>query len=195
MIDIKYYEKRKGREKRKKIIKNIMDGWLIALSPVIPHICEEYWHKMGHDNFVSLQLLPEPKETLINKNIEYEVEYVESVLSDITHILELLKKEYKTVYFYTLSESRQKIVGYALERDRKTVMSTLKNKEDLQFANKLYSSNILKKYVQTDEEKVLKNSRKYIEKEIGLKVIINSDYDPNNKKNFALPNKPSIYIE
>lgn len=195
MIDIKYYEKRNGREKRKKIIRDIMEDWLIILSPVMPHICEDYWHKLGYDNFISLQLLPEAKETLINKNIEYEVEYVESILSDITHIIELLKKESNTVYIYTLTDRQQKIVDLALKSDRKAIMSALKNKEDLLFANKLYSNNILKNYRNIDEAKLLKNSREYIEKEIGLKVIINSDYDPKSKKNYALPNKPSIYIE
>ncbi|MEM3811884.1 MAG: class I tRNA ligase family protein, partial [Thermoplasmata archaeon] len=195
MIDIKYYEKRKGKESRRKIIRNIMEDWLISLSPVIPHICEEYWHKLGYENFISLQLFPETNEKLINKNIEYEVEYVESVLSDIMHILELLKNRSNTVYIYTLNEARQHILDLALKEDRKILMSSLKNKEDILFANKLYSGNILKSYRKIDEPELLKESSKYIENEIGLKLVINGDYDPKNKKNYALPNKPSIYIE
>ncbi|MGC8497694.1 MAG: leucine--tRNA ligase [Thermoplasmata archaeon] len=195
LIDIKYYEKRKGKERRRKIIRNILEDWLISLSPVIPHICEEYWHKLGHEDFISLQLFPEPNNKLINKNIEYEVEYVESVLSDIMHILELLKNRSNTVYIYTLTEVRQQIVDLALKEDRKTLMSSLNNKEDLLFANKLYSSNILKSYIKIDEYRLLRDSREYLENEIGLKLVINGDYDPKNKKNYALPNKPSIYIE
>ncbi|MHC1635828.1 MAG: leucine--tRNA ligase, partial [Candidatus Methanospirareceae archaeon] len=77
MNDIRYYEKRTEGDlgRRRRIVRNIMEDWLKILSPIVPHICEEIWHKL-HDSFISLERLPEVKEEFIDEGVEFEEEYL-----------------------------------------------------------------------------------------------------------------------
>ena len=58
MNDIRYYEKRESVERRKRIVRNILEEWLIILSPIVPHICEELWHTFHDKPLLSLSGKP-----------------------------------------------------------------------------------------------------------------------------------------
>ena len=42
-----------------------LQALLAMLSPIAPHICEELWHRLGHDGFVAAADWPEPDESLL----------------------------------------------------------------------------------------------------------------------------------
>jgi leucyl-tRNA synthetase len=46
-----------------------------------------------------------------------------------------------------------------------------------------------------DDERVLTESRGFLEKELGCSVTVNPKEDPQGKARFAAPAKPAIYIE
>ncbi len=195
--DIKKYEKRVGSERRKSVIRKVLEDWLLILSPVMPHICEEYWHRLGHKDYISLQTLPNVKEEYINDTVEAEIGYVERVINDIKEIVEVAKIDVKKIYLYTADKWKWDVLRAINDVPPKDAireaMKVRKGKETATLVKQLLKNKI--KYVEIDEESVLERDKGYIEKAFNAEVVINSSYDPKNKRRFAIPMKPAIYVE
>lgn len=200
MNDVRYYEKRAGVERRKRIVRNVLDDWLIILTPLVPHICEELWHKR-YDTFISLQTLPKVKEELIDDQVEKEEEYMLSLVEDIHEILKVARIKPGKVYLYTAdSETEQwkwalfKALKDVPEREKiKEAMKIRKDKSTVDFVKQLMKSN--QEYFDLNEADILKREIEYLTKEFGCEIGINEESDPKGKKKFALPLKPAIYVE
>ena len=131
--DIRYYERRESPEKRRRIVRNVIEDWLLILSPIVPHICEEEWHKLhgkplqvspswacggtgrardGAEaephSFISLQSLPKLKEAFIDDRVEREEEYLVSLIADIKEILKIARIEPTKIYVYTADADVEK---------------------------------------------------------------------------------------
>jgi len=66
-------------------------------------------------------------------------------------------------------------------------------KEASKFIPKVVKNRIFP--VKIDEKEVLEEAKDFISKETGIDIVIDADYDPQNKKKVAVPGKPGIYIE
>ncbi len=195
--DIREYEKFAGIERRRRITRNIVDDWLLILSPVIPHICEEYWHKLGHDTYISLEKLPKTKEEFINEKIEAEKDYLDGIISDIQEIINVAKIEPERIYIYTAEPWKWEIFKAIKDVSPKDAireaMKIRKDKSTVDFVKKLLKEKL--RYVEIDEHSILLRERAQLENILKAKIEIDSDYDPKQKRRFALPLKPAIYIE
>lgn len=49
-------------ETEEKVLKEGVETLLLLLSPIAPHISEELWHRIGHDELIVLQPVPIPDE-------------------------------------------------------------------------------------------------------------------------------------
>ena len=49
-------------ETEEKVLKEGVETLLLLLSPIAPHISEELWHRIGHDELIVLQPVPTPDE-------------------------------------------------------------------------------------------------------------------------------------
>ncbi len=197
MNDVKEYENFAGTERRKSIIRNIMDEWLLILSPVIPHICEEYWHRIGHNTYISLENLPKIKEEYINEEIEAEKDYLDSVISDIEEIIKVAKIQPHKIYIYTAElwkwDIFRAIKDVSPKEAIKEAMKIRKDKSTVDFVKRLLKEKI--RFVEIDENALLEREKQKIESILGAPIVINPDYDPKSKRKYALPLKPAIYIE
>ncbi len=195
--DVREYEKFTGKERRRRIIKMIMDNWLLILSPVIPHICEEFWHRAGHNTYISLETLPQVKEEFIDDIIEMEKEYLDSILEDIEEIKRVAKIEPEKIFIYTAEpwkwEVWKAIKEVSPKEAIKVAMEIRKDKSTVDFVKRLLKEKI--RFVEIDEENILKKQKALFENMVGAKIYINSEYDPKRKRKYALPLKPAIYIE
>ncbi len=200
MNDIRYYEKRASIERRRRLVKNILDDWLVILSPMVPHICEELWHKR-HDTFISLQTLPAIKEEFIDDQVEREEDYVLSLVSDIQEILKVARIIPHKIYLYTADAESEKwkwelfkALKDVPDKDKiKAAMQLRKDKSTVNFVKQLMKSNL--GYYELTEQEILERERDYLTREFGCTLAINEDYDPKDKKKFTLPLKPAIYVE
>lgn len=61
------------------------------LSPVCPHLAEEFWELIGNEPFVSLQPWPKPDESKIDLAAEAAEGVARSAVNDVRGILELVK--------------------------------------------------------------------------------------------------------
>ena len=215
MNDIKYYEYRESEERRRRIVRNIMADWLIILSPIVPHICEEMWHRSREEKggrreerrlkFISLQTLPEIKEALIDDRVEREEEYLVSLIEDIKEIMKIARITPSKIYIYTAEKWKWEIfkaVKDLPDKDKiKEAMKLRKDKSTVDFVKQVLKNLPSKKtmeehilYFELKEEEVLEREREYLMREFGCEIGINEEYDPKGKKKFAIPLKPAIYV-
>ena len=66
--------------------KSAMEKFILCLSPFAPHISEELWHILGHNDSVVLQKYPDYDDTKLVKNV---IEFVVQVSSKIRGKIEL----------------------------------------------------------------------------------------------------------
>ena len=209
--DIRYYERRESPEKRRRIVRNVIEDWLLILSPIVPHICEEEWHKL-HDkplqgrgaephSFISLQSLPKIQEAFIDDRVEREEEYLVSLIADIKEILKIARIEPTKIYVYTADADEEKwkweifkAIKDLPDKDKiKEAMKLRKDKSTVDFVKRVTKSNL--DYFELNEREILEREKAYLTKEFGCEIGINEEHDPKGKRKFAIPLKPAIYVE
>ncbi|MBN1133345.1 MAG: leucine--tRNA ligase [Methanosarcinaceae archaeon] len=217
--DVKWYQRRGGSA----LLYDIMDTWVRLLSPFTPHLCEEIWETMGHEegDFVSFAAYPVYDESLVDMTAEFAEELVSNTLADIEEIIRVTKMSPKKVILYTSPTWKAEAFRVALlmhKEGRLDVGTLIKSvmagqdikrhgKEVQAFVNKLIpdinSMNTEKIEMLADfdlnEEAILKEASKFLTVEIGCPVkVYNADtpqYDPEKKSRFAVPLRPAIYLE
>ena len=192
--DIKRYRKHSNY---KNAVSGILDKWLIALSPIIPHTSEEYWHRKYGDSKGSVVEQEWPSTTEISDEFLAEIRYVDSVIADIKKILGVSKEQHEKVYIYTAEDWTYDVVKkLASGKKLPEILNDYEDKGKVAgFVKRAMKEGIVKSYADINEVQILKDNLDMISAEVGLDVEINSDYDPANKKQRAIPMRPAIYLE
>ncbi|MGQ4892175.1 MAG: leucine--tRNA ligase [Candidatus Njordarchaeia archaeon] len=214
--NLSHLEKRLGPDEAEKVVRSVLKDWIIMLSPVIPHISEEIWSKIGETGFVSTANWPEPNLDIIDELSEIKEETVINLELDIQEIMRLLKKSpekvkliiasgWKRELFSILNEKfgdRAFKIGEAMGVISKIDKFKPRNKEIVKIIQKIVKNRkLLPKYVISVEEEleILKDAKKYLEKTIGAEVEIVLEEEVTDEKERAkaqqaLPLKPGIII-
>ncbi len=193
---------------------SILEKWLKLLSPVIPHITEELWNKLGHQGFLSTESWPKPDLTLINKDIESAINIVERTISDVRDILRVLKQAKPSkVYIYVGPEEWQyrvcKLVANVPPSTKLSdiIRNVMKDPEIRRYGKRavdivkaIIDGRIPREVPSRDTElSTFRELQGFISHELGLEVYIENalapKYDPKGKAKVALPGRPGIYIE
>ncbi len=200
-------------DEAKYVLNYVIERWIKMLQPVIPHTCEEIWHKMGKMTYISLELWPSPGP--LNWEIINAFEILERTLEDIRNILRGRDETPKKIYIYVgPSLDMYEIVNTLIEMlekgmDMRSIMRELsKNEKYRKIMNKV--NDILRKLISGTiprirtfkdvEYEVFKSCEKYISYKLGgIEVEVqdaeNPTYDPAGKARQALPGRPAIYVE
>jgi len=86
----------------KKINKKTTEVFLTLISPFCPHIAEELWAKLKNKGFISASSWPKYESKKINEKFEKEEQAQEKLREDIRNIINILKKQPKNIYIYTI---------------------------------------------------------------------------------------------
>ncbi|MGC8585552.1 MAG: leucine--tRNA ligase [Thermoplasmata archaeon] len=190
MNDIKYYEKRENPEKRACVLKVILEDWLKIVAPIIPHTAEEYWNRLGKNSFISLERLDEMKE--YDRNLILSIQYIENLIEDIKNIINVSKIVPDKIYIYLADERKRELLKI-LKEDKNRAFREAKGKDEISILKQAlaqqYSS-----VEDLDEEDSIRNNYEYLKRMFSAEIVINPSDDPGNKKRYALPGKPSIFI-
>ncbi len=188
--DIKRYRKSSDF---KEAVSGILDEWLIALSPIIPHTCEEYWSRRN-EGYVSLQKWPEAE---LDERFILEEKLVNKVIDDIRSIVSVSKQPFKKAYIYTAEGWKFDVVeGLANGEKPGEIIKRYEDKKAVSsFIKQAMREGLTREFRRVDELEVLENNRERISKETGLEIEVNSNYDPAGKSKRALPMRPAIYLE
>ncbi len=217
--DIKWYQRRGGSA----VLYDVLNRWVRLMAPFIPHICEEIWSGMGHDEneFVSLAAYPVFMPEYIDNDAELAEELIVNTLSDIEEIIKVTKLSPKKAVLYTSPQWKNDAFKLAIsmqnggELNPGKLIKTLMAEPD----NRRYGKEI-PKYVQKmvpdissmkterfemlndfklDEKKTLEENIECLVNEIGCPIEVYTadepEYDPEKKSRFASPLRPAIYLE
>lgn len=196
MSDVRWYLRRGGEN-----LGLILDDWLKLIAPFAPHIAEEIW-SWKHDTFISQEDYPEFDETKIYSGAERTEEYVANLVEDMREVLKFV--DAKELHVSPAEDWKKEVLKVVLDSSdmseaMKKIMSDGKFKEKAKevsaFAKKMFHKKEGKEFVELDEGKVIENSKDFLEKELGVKILMDSENIPEDKLKAATPGKPAIYAE
>lgn len=197
MADVRWYLRRGGEN-----LGVIFDDWLKLLAPFAPHICEELWH-LKHDTFISLEDYPEFDESKIDVGAEAIEEYLKTLIEDAKEILKFVE-EPKEIYISPAEEWKKEVVNIVLRcNNMKDAMKEIMSNEKFKKMSKEVSAFVKRAFkekkdgllvFEINEFEVIKENIKFLEKELGVKVSLDSDKIPESKKKAAMPGKPAIFV-
>ncbi|MFB6470045.1 MAG: leucine--tRNA ligase [Vulcanisaeta sp. AZ3] len=192
----------------------VLERWIKLLQPMIPHITEEAWHRVGNASFVSLEPWPEYDEGLINDELDIALDIIERTIDDIQEILKVTKITPKTIHIYVgPPNDYYEIINEAAKMvsEGKTmgeiIRAIIAKPEYRRIADKV--ANLISRYIDgTIPRKVVRRDMElmtfkeltaYIKYRVGVDIVIqdalNPTYDPSNRAKNALPGRPAIYVE
>jgi leucyl-tRNA synthetase len=203
--DLERYEKRGGESGQN--IKTALDIWLRALSPFIPHVCEEVWEKFGK-GLVSAADWPKVDESKIDKKAEMSESLVMGVEADLKKVMELAKITPKKITIIIAPDWKRAVYDKAKSMKNanlliKEVMqdSNVKKRGQeaaayVQYLGK-HSQELLSDILNTSEEiEALDDAKDYLGRQFNSDVVIESaDASANPKAKSAVPFKPAIFVE
>jgi leucyl-tRNA synthetase len=216
--NLQWYIKRGG--KNTDLLNEFIQTWIKLMSPITPHLSEEIWHKTNK-SFIADESYPKFDSNKIFEKEEAGEYLISKVTDDISEILKVTKIKPKKIYIYTspswkneifrkiikISESEKPNVGQIIKDAMLDPKMKENAKEVSQYISKLPSEVMKlndtdkKRFkIKINEQDYLDNSNEYLKKIFSCDIQIfdaekKEIYDPLNKKRFAAPLKPAIYVE
>ncbi len=187
MNDLRRVEKRGGSINS--AVGAVMKDWLIALSAVMPHTCEEYWNRYIEDSFVSVQTLEDDYSSMIDGSLIHKEAYLDSVIEDVRSIISVTGREPKSIRIKAASEEAIEFVKTVNENRMKDVKAEQKH-----LIPEFMKVKKLVNIPSFGELAFLKESSSYIGSVFNCPVeVAAGDLMEKGKK--AWPGRPSILIE
>lgn len=200
----KYVNEIDNADLKEQVFTEYIEKLALMFSPFVPHICEEIWHEMGHEGFVSVAQWPKANENLIDAKAESAKSLIDNIKSDV--------REIKQITGIENPEKIEVIVSapwkYKLYSEVKSgaELSDIMKKEKFkkhgdqavsyyQELNKLHQLDELK-MSQEEELEAIKKLRNEIVNEFNADVIINKEIESeSDKSGKSRPYKPAIVLE
>ncbi len=215
LSDVEFYLRRmkKASPERDAVMRYIVTRWVKILAPLIPHLCEEIWERLGSISFVSLETWPTIDERFIDEKIEKAMDVVLHTITDIKEIKKLLKgKSVSTVHIFISPSWKYDAMKKVTKANAAPTMQELmpilmkdpKMKKRGNEVNDLVQA-IVKAggfwtFVdKTTEKKAITENSDFIQSETGFEVNIQDGdkpiKDPKNRAPKALPGRPALFLE
>ncbi|BCS90611.1 MAG: leucine--tRNA ligase [Candidatus Micrarchaeota archaeon] len=100
------------------VITEFLEKLALLLNPIMPHVSEELWHRLGNESFASLESWPTPNEELIDDSIEAMMDIIDSNVEDIKRLTSMLAKKnksYKRIEIYIAKKELYDIYNSLVE--------------------------------------------------------------------------------
>lgn len=204
--DISYYKGRANTPANvSSVIRAILPLWLVSLEPIIPHIAEELWEKLGRQGFVSMEQWPEVTEKDIDLAALQGEAVVSSIVDDIKQVLKIVGKPAKMINVYLAPGWKYKAYDIARNfKDKKTLIPELMKHDDIkqngQQAAK-YAQDLMKKFDMPEklsvqqEEEIVKSASAFLQKQFNAAVNVrHAEGSTSPKAQRAEPGKPGIEL-
>jgi len=102
--DLKWYVERVGgiESCNREVLRDVLTRTVKLLTPVLPHLCEEFWEKLGNKGFVCVESWPAYDEQQEDKKVVELEESLKNTVEDLKQVLKLAGKK-KNCYLYVVS--------------------------------------------------------------------------------------------
>ncbi len=191
------FSKRASEEEKRAVACHVAGKWIRMLSPLIPHVCEEAWEKMGGKGFVSLAPWPSAEEGLIDKQAEAGEEYLDEVVGDARKIMELAKiKPVKAVIVVAARAKRQALEEAVKEEEPAKALKKIADPALKKFVEKNFFKYREQGIPAFDEYEFLESSAEFLSAQLGVPATIEKEEDSREeKRSRAMPGKPAIILK
>ncbi|MFH0714065.1 MAG: leucine--tRNA ligase [Candidatus Micrarchaeota archaeon] len=198
--DWEYFAKRASEEEKITTAKHIVKKWILLLTPLIPHSCEELNEQLGEKTYASLSQWPNVEKKLINPNVEQREEYVKNIFEDVTKIKDVIQRKNNKLKLtkctlIVASDAKWAELFAALKKDSLEKVKTTSEAMQKHMEKHFYS--LQEQHVkQIDEMEVINQAKTFLEKELTLTIDVESEEKSSHEKAIrAVPLKPSIVLE
>jgi len=188
----------------KAVNKDVAEKWVKMTAPLLPHMAEELWAKLGKKGLVSLEEWPKYDAEKINPAAEASERLMSNTLADIEQIKKItgIAKPNKITLFVS-PPWKYEIYKLVLEgKELKDIMADEKYKKlgkaVVPYVQKLMKRRPLDELFLTagGELKNFQEAKEFFEKEYGCAVeIVEAEKTENPRANTAEPEKPGILLE
>ncbi len=200
--DLDWYLKRVGKIENvnKEVMEKVIRKFVVLISPLLPHLSEELWERLGGKKFVFESDISETEK--VDEKAIIGEKYLQSLIEDIREVKKLVSIEPKEVDIIVAAEWKFELFRKISRGEKVELEKLLKNFEDREKETvaKFYKKVVGQKNCQLmlsreDELKILEEGRELLEKEVGSKVIITTEEKSGlEKAKQAEPFKPAIYF-
>lgn len=204
MNEINYHQRRTSEEETLKVLRFVVEDYLKVMTPVVPHICEEFWSKLGHETSISLEEFTTSTQEYINPEIEELEEIISTLVTSISRELEQ-KPETKEVVLVQASSSRfvlfdslKELLSQGEKPDFKRIMGELNQKfgDDKKFIQKFVPKTLgsgLSFYLsQEEEKKLLEGTLQFFRDEFNVEFSISTAEEMNINSGSLVPGRPHV---
>lgn len=207
VIELKKYFERGGNNAM--VLRDYMQGVVLMLQPVAPHVAEELWHNLGNSSFASLEKWPSIDKDMINEKIEQEEEILSLLINDIKSAADLMgrknpEKKISKIQLIVASQWKRDATNeLAIQKNVSKVIDKMKGEgidpeTAAKYVGKLAKEmNRLRKVEVTEESEyaLLNDAKDYLSRILETQIEIeNEKGSKSNRAERAMPLKPSIEI-
>jgi len=199
------------RDEVKYTLWKVLEAWVKLMQPITPHMAEEIWHSMGNTTYVSTEAWPRVEQQYINDDVENAFKVVDRLIEDIREVMRV-SGQAGTVNVYVgppeqVYEMFNDVIdmmgkGAAIRDIIRTLANRYRGRGELaaRLTNDVASGKLPRFKLSRDMEvNVVRSFKTYIERRLGVKVVVQDATtpinDPTNKARQALPGRPAIYVE
>ena len=192
------------------VLRDFLEKLTVMISPIMPHVAEEFWHDLGRNTFVVKEQWPLFDESMINANEEAVEELIDGTMSDVRKGIELTSKitanqgkKVKEVLIIIADDwklhaynalAREKNLGKVMALPTPAGLDKEKLSKFLsQFAKKTGSLVAVPELSAEEMVKGFTDSSAYLSERMGATVIAVSEADSKSERAArALPGRPAI---
>ena len=208
--DLKWYIRRCNGIKNcnKDVIEPYLGDLAVIISPLVPHISEEMWYRLGRRGMVASAMWPEHNKLAVNEGAESWENMLRHTIADVEEIKSIVKNEPKKCSIFVAESWKfgvlKKIINNreaSLDNITKEIMQSdarRYGKATLFFIQSSYSkSKDVNSVTSRDEQfALLEESRKFLENETGMRIeIVDSEKSDLQKARNSAPYKFGLLLE
>ncbi|HUC39005.1 MAG TPA: leucine--tRNA ligase [Candidatus Acidoferrum sp.] len=208
IAELRWYNERGGRNGL--VVREFLEKLTLMISPIMPHVAEEFWHALGKSSLVVREAWPVADKSMVNSEVEAVEETIRKTTEDIGKVMELTSKapdnkgkkpkhikiivadDWKTDSYNALAEKKNlsAAISSAPQPDREKVSKFLS-----QFASKVMTLERIEPVKAATMFAALGQSKGYLSKRVGADIVVEMESQSKSQRaSRAMPGKPSIEV-
>jgi len=200
----RYLDEAPASEAKGQVLSEMVHKLVLLFAPIIPHLCEELWQKLGHQGLIAEADWPQVGTDKIDKEAEAAWKLVEQVASDVREIKKITGIEQPDTIKIIVAapwrfELHQRVVA---GEELSEIMQDDKFREKGDEVASYYQD-LAKEYHLPDlvldskgEFRALQEMAHYLQEKINGEIVVDKESNSEESKaSKARPQKPAIVLE